>query len=43
MGDVPLSTIGDVLGHADPATTTVYARATGREARELVSRLWTHS
>ena len=37
---MPLSTIGDVLGHASPSTTTVYARATSREARELVSRLW---
>ena len=41
--DVPLSTIGDVLGHANPSTTTHYARATGREARELVSRLWNDS
>ena len=40
---VPLTTIGDVLGHANPTTTTVYARAAGREARELVSRLWTDS
>lgn len=37
---IPLTTIGDVLGHANPSTTTVYARATGREARELVARLW---
>lgn len=37
---IPLTTIGDVLGHADPSTTTVYARATGQEARALVARLW---
>ena len=37
---IPLTTIGDVLGHANPSTTTVYARASGREARELVARLW---
>ena len=37
----PVTAIGDILGHADPSTTTVYARATGQEARALVARLWT--
>lgn len=37
---VPLTTIADVLGHADTNTTSIYTRATGREARELVSRMW---
>ena len=40
---VPLSTIADVLGHADTNTTSIYARASGREARELVSRMWIHT
>ena len=38
---VPLTAIGDVLGHADPSTTTIYARAIGEQARELVARMWT--
>jgi site-specific recombinase XerD len=37
---VPLTTIADVLGHADTNTTSIYTRATGREAREFVSRMW---
>ena len=40
---IPLTTIGDVLGHASPTTTTIYGRTSGREARELVSRLWDDS
>lgn len=36
---VPLTTIADVLGHADTNTTTIYTRATGREAREFVARM----
>ena len=40
MKGVPLTTIGDVLGHANPSTTALYARTTGAEARDLVSRLW---
>ena len=38
--NVPLSTIADVLGHADTNTTAIYARATGREAREFIARMW---
>ena len=38
---IPLTTIGDVLGHASTTTTTVYARVSGREARDLVAQLWT--
>ena len=37
---VPLTTIAAVLGHADVATTAIYATAIGAEARELVSRVW---
>ena len=37
---VPESTIADVLGHASTSTTSIYTRATGREAREFVSRMW---
>ena len=37
---VPESTIADVLGHANTSTTSIYTRATGREAREFVARMW---
>ena len=37
---IPLTTIGDVLGHANTSTTTIYARVSGREARDLVAQLW---
>lgn len=37
---IPLTVIGDVLGHASPSTTAVYARLSGQEARTLVARLW---
>ena len=38
---IPLTTIADILGHADTSTTTIYARVVGDEARDLVARLWT--
>ena len=37
---VPESTIADVLGHANTTTTSIYTRTIGREARELVARMW---
>ena len=38
---VPLTSIAAVLGHADVATTAIYATAVGEQHRELVARLWT--
>ena len=37
---VPLTTIAAVLGHADVATSAIYATAVGAEHRELVARVW---
>ena len=37
---VPLTTIAAALGHADVATTAVYATAIGAEARELLAPVW---
>ena len=36
---VPLPTIAAVLGHADIATTAIYATAVGAEAREFLARM----
>ncbi len=37
---VPLTMVASVLGHVDVSTTAIYTTAIGKEARELVSRIW---
>ena len=37
---VPLTTIAAALGHADLASTAIYATAIGAEARELLAPVW---
>ncbi|MDE0310020.1 MAG: tyrosine-type recombinase/integrase [Acidiferrobacterales bacterium] len=37
---VPLPTIAAVLGHSSITTTAIYTTAVGKEARELLQRMW---
>jgi integrase len=37
---VPLNTLQQLLGHAQLATTSIYADAMGPEKRQLVERMW---
>ena len=37
---MPLPTIAAVLGHADIATTAIYATTVGTEARDFLARMW---
>lgn len=37
---VPLNTLQQLLGHAQLATTAIYADAMGTEKRQLVERMW---
>lgn len=37
---VPLNTPQQLLGHAQLATTSIYADAMGPEKRQLVERIW---
>ena len=37
---VPLATVAALMGHADVATTSIYAAAVGPDARALVARMW---
>ena len=38
---VPLTTVANVLGHANLNSTAVYATAVGEQQRALVARVWT--
>ena len=40
---IPLNLVQRWLGHADIATTAIYADALGAEERELAERMWTDS
>ncbi len=37
---VPLPTIAAVLGHSSITTTAIYTTAVGKEARDLLQRMW---
>ncbi len=39
---VPLNLVQKWLGHADIATTAIYANALGPEEREIAARMWRH-
>ncbi|QJU56998.1 site-specific integrase [Sphingomonas sp. AP4-R1] len=39
---IPLNLVQSWLGHADIATTAIYAAVTGPEERAIASRLWTY-
>ena len=41
--DIPLNLVQRWLGHANIATTAIYADALGDEERELAARMWTGS
>lgn len=40
VNEVPLNMIQKWMGHADLATTAIYADAVGREERDIAARMW---